>query len=69
MQIVGTNSSGNMTTQAQVLLSQGGTGLNLTFTVSNADQVLQVNTAGSALTLGVVPSNYSSKIYSFYRFG
>jgi len=69
MQIVGTDSDGVMTTQAFVLASQGGTGFAYAASSLNANLVVQANSTGSALTLGVVPSGPGTKIFDFYRFG
>ena len=69
LQIVGTDSSGVMTTQAVVLAGQGGTGFAFTSTTLNANLVVQANSAGSALTLDVTPLPPAVKVYTYYRFG
>lgn len=68
MQIVGTNSTGNMTTQAYVLESQGGMGFSYTPTTLDTAKVLQVNALGTALTLDITPPPGALQVYSFYRF-
>lgn len=67
MQIVGTNSAGNMTTQPVILASQGGTGFAYTPSSLDVAKVVQVNQSGTALTLDVVPSGPSANLYSFYH--
>lgn len=68
MQIVGTDSTGVMTTQALVLASQGGLGFAFTSSTLNASLVVQANAGGTALTLQAVPASAANKVYSFYRF-
>lgn len=46
----------------------GGTGLAYTPALADAAKVLQVNAAGSALTLDVVPVSGVLKIYTLYHF-
>jgi hypothetical protein len=68
LQIVGTNASGLMTTQPLVLSSQGGTGFAFTSTTLNAALVVQANSTGSALTLDVVPTSGTLKMYQWNHF-
>lgn len=69
LQIVGTNVSGVMTTQALVLASQGGTGFAFASSTLNANLVVQANSSGSELTLQALVADPGTKIYNFYRFG
>lgn len=68
LQIVGTDSAGVMTTQPIVLVSQGGLGFSPVLSTLNAAQVVQVNQAGTALTLGVVPATPSLQMYNWNHF-
>ena len=47
----------------------GGTGLSMTLTAADATKVVQVNSAGTALTLDTTPTPGPLRIYNFYRFG
>ncbi len=67
-QAVITNATGNLTTSPTLPIGNGGLGFSVTFTVANAQQVIQVNSLGTALTLDVAPQPPTGKIYSFYRF-
>lgn len=69
LQLVGTDSSGVMTTQAFALTRQGGFGFAYTPTTLDVAKVLQINTAGTSLTFDTTPQPPTSKIYSWYRFG
>ena len=68
LQIVGTGSTGLMTTQAVVLVGQGGTGFSFSPVLADSAKVLQVNTVGSALTFDVVPLSPVPKVlgWSWY---
>ena len=59
---------GAMSSEAQLAVSRGGTGLMVTLSIADANKVLQVNAAGTALTLDTVPESPSGKIFNFYRF-
>ena len=68
LQIAATDTLGQLTTQAQVSLLQGGTGLSLSLTVGQANQVLQVNTTGTSLTIGAFVPQGPIIMYQYSRF-
>lgn len=62
--VIVNDGTGLMSESATVSLTQGGTGTTLTLT--NPGDVLQVNTGGTALVLGVVPAPAVIKPLIFY---
>ncbi len=68
-QVAVTNTLGALTYTAVLPVSNGGLGFAPTLTTTDANLVVQVNQAGTALTLSTTPEPGTSKIYSFYRFG
>lgn len=68
MQVIITDSTGLMTTSPVLAVGQGGTGIALSLSAADIQKVVQVNAAGSALTLDVAPQPPTGKVYSFYRF-
>lgn len=69
MQVVGTNATGYMTTQPLVLVTQGGTGISVSFAAQSPGDVFQINAGGTAFTVGApsaVPA--SLRIYQASNF-
>lgn len=66
--VVINSATGQLSSEAQLALSRGGTGVAITVSAPDAGKVLQVNLAGTALTLDTVPSDYGGRIFNFYRF-
>lgn len=68
-QAVITNTLGELTTTPFLPSANGGLGFVFSPTTLNASLVVQANSAGSALTLSVVPAAAPLQIYSFFRLG
>jgi hypothetical protein len=66
--VVINGSDGALSSEASLAVSRGGTGLSISLSAADAAKVVQVNTAGSALTLDVVPEGPGGKVFNFYRF-
>jgi len=60
--------TGAMSSEAQLALTRGGTGVSLSFDISDAGKSLQVNPAGTALELASPEESPGTKIYIFNRF-
>lgn len=60
------DATGAMSSEAQLAVTRGGTGLNLVLT-GNAGKVLQVNSGETALELAAPPESSGSKLYIFNR--
>lgn len=69
VQVAVTDTLGQLTVTSVLPAGNGGTGFAFVSTTLNANLVVQGNSAGSALTLSVVPTPGPNKIYTFYRFG
>lgn len=69
MQVIVTNATGLMTTTQTLPVLNGGLGFSPAITTLDISKVVQVNQAGTALTLDTVPSDVGGKIFNFYRFG
>jgi hypothetical protein len=67
--VVINDSNGNLTDEAQLAMSRGGLGANLTPSgVADASKVIAVNAAGNGFQLQSVPSTPGGNIFNFYRF-
>lgn len=67
--VVINDSSGNMTEEAQLATSRGGTGIAITAASQNPGDVIQVNSTSTALTIGAPLAAASSlRIFQYYRF-
>lgn len=66
--VVINSGTGQLSSEAQLALTRGGTGISITVSAADASKVLQVNQAGSALTLDVAPATPGGKVFNFYRF-
>lgn len=63
------DSNGKVSEEAQLAITRGGTGLNITIGSQSPGDVIQVNAAGNALTVGPptgVPAML--RVYNFYQF-
>lgn len=69
VQVVVTDTLGVATVAQFLPIVNGGLGFSLVPTTLDIQKVVQVNQAGTALTIDTVPDAPSSKIFSFYRFG
>jgi hypothetical protein len=65
--VVINDSSGNMSEEAQLAPSRGGTGSNLTITASDAGKALIVNAGGTSISLAAT-SSAPLNIFNFYTF-
>jgi hypothetical protein len=61
------DNTGKMSEEQYVLPSQGGTGTSLTL-AGNQNKVLQVDSSGTSIVLGVTPGNPGSLLYTFSHF-
>ena len=64
--VVINGSDGNMSEEASLAMTRGGTGQSLTLT--NSGDVLQVNSNATALILAPAPNVASSKVFSMLNF-
>lgn len=69
LQVAVTNTLGQLTVTPFITTAQGGLGFTYAATTADTQKVLQVNSTGTALTFGAVPSGPGQQIYNFYRFG
>lgn len=60
--------SGAMSSEASLAVTRGGTGLALSLSVADANKVLAVNSAGSALELQVAQMSVAGKCYAATHF-
>jgi hypothetical protein len=60
--------SGVMSSEAQLAITRGGTGLNIVLSVSDADKVIKVNSSGTALEVAAVPESAGTRFYMYNRF-
>lgn len=67
MSVVITDASGYRSTTTSLDTGRGGTGISYTPSVADSQKVLQVNTAGTALTFDATPQQPALKIYSYYN--
>jgi hypothetical protein len=67
LQVAVTDTLGQLTTSAFITTAQGGTGLAYTATTLDVGKVLQVNTAGTALTFSGIPGA-ATNMYQYSRF-
>lgn len=68
MQVAVTNTLGVLTLVQALPSISGGTGFSFTPTTVNANQVLQVNALGTALTFGTTPDSPTAKMYAWNHF-
>lgn len=62
------NGSGAMSEAAFLTTAQGGTGLALTLSITSANKVLAVNSAGTAFALSVTPVPPTSNVFNYSRY-
>lgn len=67
-QVAVTDTLGALTVAAFLPTANGGLGFIFTPSTLDIGQVVQVNQAGTALTIDTVPDAPTGKIYAFYRF-
>jgi len=48
-------------------IARGGTGLNISLTIADADKVIKVNSTGTGLEVAVSPESPGSKLYNYNR--
>lgn len=60
--------TGAVSSEAQLGLTRGGTGISISLSVADADKVLGVNAGGTALEIRAAPESSASKILAFYQF-
>lgn len=68
VQVVVTDTLGVATVAQFLPPVNGGFGFSFTPTTVNASQVLQVNSAGTALTFGTTPESPAGKMYAWNHF-
>lgn len=67
--VVINDANGNLTDEAQLAMSRGGLGANLTpGGVADSSKVIAVNAAGNGFQLSAAPSTPGGNIFNFYRF-
>lgn len=66
--VVINGADGALSSEASLATSRGGTGFSVTLAAADLAKVIQVNAAGSAFTLDVVPESAGGKVFNFYRF-
>lgn len=59
--------TGAMSSEAQLSLTRGGTGISLTLSAADASKIISVNAGGTALELAPVPETTGTKLFVFNR--